>query len=290
MEYKINHIGKQMVRTWDYEEHGILGVGKQRQPIVVMDEFIGHDQDEELHIECCKGLALSNNYKTGMFGGAIIPEQRVLFGNNDSFSEMLYHLDQHDPKGVHRKALEEIADSAEKGSRNQAFYRYAYYALGAVIPWFFGLYLKDNTFHTKTQDIGVWSEDSKHFPKLKQYIDTLPFKTVGRVLFFTTFPNAVVPVHRDDIIKEHSDHNINIFFAAGWRPSYVWDEINKKKSYLPRGATSYFFNNRDYHGVDSEPIFRYTLRVDGTFTDELCEKLQLEDGFTWKDSYKNVSV
>ena len=34
-----------------------------------------------------------------------------------------------------------------------------------------------------------------------------------------------------------------------------------------------FFNNRDYHGVDPEPIFRYTLRVDGTFTDDLTEEL-----------------
>jgi hypothetical protein len=87
-------------------------------------------------------------------------------------------------------------------------------------------------------------------------------------------------------MAEHSDHNINLFFASGSRPSFIWDEKAKKKIYLDSDARSYFFNNRDYHGVDPEPVFRYTLRVDGTFTDELCEQLGLEDGRTWKWSYE----
>ena len=78
-----------------------------------------------------------------------------------------------------------------------------------------------------------------------------------------------------------------MFFDGGWRPSFVWDEKTKEKHHLPSGARSYFFNNRDYHGVDPEPIFKYTLRIDGTFTDEMCEKLGLEDGYTWKWSYED---
>ena len=64
-------------------------------------------------------------------------------------------------------------------------------------------------------------------------------------------------------------------------------EKKKEKIYLQDGAKSYFFNNRDYHGVDPEPVYRYTLRVDGTFTDELCKELGLENGYTWKWSYEN---
>jgi hypothetical protein len=285
MKYKYRTFGSQTITTWDYEEHGILGVGKQGVPIINMDQYINHDQDQQLHIECCKGLAVSRGYKTGMFGGAIIPEERSRFGNKDGYSEMLYHLEKHDPLGDHKRALEEIADTVDPKFRSQAFYRYAYYALGAAIPWFFGLYLKENTFWNKTEDLGNWTEDAKHFPKLVQYIKTLPFKVVGRVLFFTSYPNAGVATHRDDIIAEHSDHNINIFFTPGWRPSFIWDEIRKEKVYLPSGASSYYFNNRDYHGVDPEPVFRYTLRIDGTFTDELCEQLDLEDGYTWRQSY-----
>ena len=82
-------------------------------------------------------------------------------------------------------------------------------------------------------------------------------------------------------VQTHCDQNINLFFEAGWRPSFVWDDVAKKKLYLEQGATSYFFNNRDYHGVDPEPTFRYTLRVDGVFEDWLQDELGLENGTVW---------
>ena len=41
---------------------------------------------------------------------------------------------------------------------------------------------------------------------------------------------------------------------------------------------AYLFNDRDYHGVSPVPYFTYTIRVDGQFDDELCEKLGLVDG------------
>jgi hypothetical protein len=52
-----------------------------------------------------------------------------------------------------------------------------------------------------------------------------------------------------------------------------------EKIYLQERATGYFFNNRDYHGVDPEPNFRYTLRVDGVFEDWLQDELELDNGF-----------
>jgi hypothetical protein len=169
----------------------------------------------------------------------------------------------------------------------QAIYKYAYFAMGAVIPWFFACYLKHGDFNNKTKQNENWTENAKYFPKLIEYIKTLPFKEVGRIMFFTAYPNAGVVTHRDSIVAEHKDHNINLFFDSGWRPSFIWDEKTKEKVYLPEGARSYYFNNRDYHGVDPEPVFRYTVRIDGTFTDEMCEKLGLEDGYTWKWSYED---
>jgi hypothetical protein len=272
------------VASFNYEEYGICGVGKNRLPIVSMDQYIDHSNDLDLHIECCKGLALCEDFKMGMFYGALPPEEVTRFHDHDCWSEMLHNLDKYDPTGVHRTALKEISDRSP-GKESQAMYRYAYFALGAVIPWFFACYLKKNDFNTKTRDVGKWTENAKYFPNVVKYVESLPFKTVGRVLFFTTYPTAGVPIHRDSVVAEHSDHNINLFFEGGSRSSFVWDEKTKTKIYLEKNSKSYFFNNRDYHGVDSEPVFRYTLRVDGTFTDELCEKLNLEDGFTWKWSY-----
>jgi hypothetical protein len=284
--HTFENVAGQTIISFPYKEYGIKGVGKNRLPIVSMDDYIDHTFDQELHIECCKGLALTNDYKMGMVYGGLPPEEVSRFQGHDCWSEMLHHIEMHDPTGIHRKALAEVAERFPENPQ-QAMYKYAYFALGAVIPWFFACYLKKNDFSKKTTDTGGWTESSKLFPSVVTYLETLPFKEIGRVLLFTTYPNAGVAIHRDSIVAEHSDHNINLFFDGGWRPSFIWNEKKKEKVYLEKGAKSYFFNNRDYHGVESEPVFRYTLRVDGTFTDEMCKKLSLENGYTWKWSYEN---
>ena len=64
---------------FDYEEFGVKGVGQHRTPIISMDKFIDHSLNKELHIECCKGLALNEKfYKQGMIFGAITTEEEKL--------------------------------------------------------------------------------------------------------------------------------------------------------------------------------------------------------------------
>lgn len=275
------------IPSFPYQEYGIKGFGKNKIPIMSMDQYIDHSKDQILHIECCKGLALAKNYKMGMVYGSLPPEEISKFNGNNSWSEIIQEIEKHDPTGEHRLALEEVADCSP-GEEIMSMYKYTYFALGAVIPWFFALYLKKSNFANKTENNNDFTEDAKLFPNLLQYLNTLPFKSIGRVLFFTTYPNCGVVTHRDSIVDEHKDHNINLFFNGGWRPSFIWDEKNKQKIYLEKNSKSYFFNNRDYHGVDPEPLFRYTLRIDGTFTDELSYELGLEDGFTWKWDYEKL--
>lgn len=276
-----------VIPHFDYHEYGIKGVGKNRNPIISMDSFIDHSMDNELHIECCQGLALSNEYKMGMVYGDIPPEETIKYAGNGCWTNVISNLARVDPSGKHRKAIMEVVEKSPPGQEMQAIYKYVYFALGSAIPWFFACYLKHGGFSNKTKENNNWTESAKNFPKLLEYIKTLPFKEIGRVMFFTTYPNAGVTIHRDSVVAEHTDHNINLFFDGGWRPSFIWNEKTKEKKYLENDAKSYFFNNRDYHGVDPEPVFRYTLRIDGTFTDEMCEKLGLEDGYTWKWSYEN---
>jgi hypothetical protein len=277
----IKHVG--LTTKWpyfEYEPSPLCGVGKNKLPIVSMDKYIDTSQHEFLHLECCKGLALTENYKTGMYPGELHISEKSK--EKISFSEMLYRLTDYDPTGVHTKNLEELEKTAS--NPRQAIYKYIYYAMGADIPWFFALYLREQGFSKKLNKPEImWNDTAeRNFPNLISYINKLPFKEIGRVLFFTTYPGAGVSAHRDYYINSHKDQNINLFFSAGWRPSFVWDDISKEKIYLENGATSYFFNNRDYHGVDSESVFRYTLRIDGIFEDWLQEELGLEDGWVWK--------
>lgn len=264
----------------DYEEFGVQGVGKNHLPIVNMDKYIDHSMDKELHYECLKGIAQTEQYyKSGMFWGAI-PE-----GEGLSWTTIIKNIERYDPTGEHIKNIKELL---RKDENFKSVYRYCYYAMGATIPWFFGLYLRENQFFQKTQG-GKYTEAMSYFPLLREYLESLPFKEIGRVLFFCTYPGAGVTVHRDAHMTDHKDHNINLFFEGGSRPSYVWDEKKNEKIYLDTDARSYFFNNRDYHGVDPEPTFRYTLRVDGTFNDEVCEDLGLENGYTWCENYNKNS-
>ena len=275
----------QIVPHFDFEKFGAKGVGKNRQLIINMDDYIDHSMDEQLHLECCRGLAKSSEYKLGMVYGAMPPFESEKYAGNECWSNVLSQLDTHDPTGIHRQQILQLIKETPQDQMFATLYKYAYFAMGAIIPWFFALYLKKTDFKNKTQNIEEWEPAADNFPLLKEYIKTLPFKNIGRVLFFTTYPNAGVVTHRDSIVSEHRDHNINLFFTSS-RPSFIWDEITNERTYLDKSARSYFFNNRDYHGVDPEPVFRYTLRIDGTFTDELCEKLGLEDGYTWKWAYE----
>lgn len=278
MSHKFKHVGyKTKWPHFEYEPVPLCGVGENHTPIVSMDKYIDTSANQELHLECCKGLALVDSYKMSMFPGTVHPSEAERGKVN--FSEMLANMEKYDPNGIHKKNILEIENTTSEPRK--AIYKYMYYAMGATIPWFFSYYLREQNFSGKTHEPKVlWSEEAKkHFPNLIEYIHKLPFKNIGRVLFFTTYPNAGVPAHRDYYVVPHRDHNINLFFSAGWRPSFIWDDINNKKIYLPEGATSYFFNNRDYHGVDPEPMFRYTLRVDGTFEDWLQDELGLKNGF-----------
>lgn len=274
--------------SFNYEPFSIKGVGRDRLPIVNMDKYINHDLDHELHLECCKGLAKCHNVTPGgMFYGEVPPFEVERYGTN-SWDNILRHLDEVDPTGEHRANLEELMNSpGTEDYKKSCAWRYAYYALGAIVPWFFVVYLKFGNFFTKGDGSkSVLTPNAQHFPKLMKYVETLPFKSIGRVLLFTAYPNAPICTHRDSIVAEHKDHNINLFFTGGDRSSYIWDSVTNEKIYLEKGARSYFFNNRDYHGVDPDPAFRYTVRIDGTFTDELCEELKLENGYTWKWDYE----
>lgn len=276
-------VGKDFV-SFDYREYGLQGVGKDHCPLVNMDQYIDHSIDLELHQECCVGLATVDNYKMGTFIGAIPPFEKQRTGK-ECWSEMLQEIEKHDPTGIHQQAIEEILRRTGSGVEGmKATYRYMYFNMDAFIPWFFTVYLKKSSFQDKTSNTG-WLPESDHFPKLKKYIESLPFESIGRVLFFTSMPGMPITAHRDHPVAEHKDHNINLFFSSGARKSYVWDELKDEKVYLPDNCRSYFFNNRDYHGVDADPKFRYTLRVDGTFTKELQDELGLEDGYTFKWDY-----
>lgn len=287
--------GKFKEKTFEHRQVGIKGVGRARRSIIAMDQYVDTALNDELHSEICIGLAMARTYGFGRVVGTLPPDEAKKTGT-DFYAEKLREIDKWDPEGRHRANIEYIFEhSDDPVAARENTWKYCYFAMGAAIPWYFTYYLRRQTFLEKTHFTPIredgtfrleWEPGTELFAKTKKFIESLPFESIGRVLFFTTYPGVPVPTHRDYVVAPHKDHNINFFFGGGWRPSFVYDEVKDEKIYLPKGSTCYFFNNRDYHGVDPEPQFRYTLRVDGTFNAQMQERLGLEDGYVYHESYE----
>jgi Rieske 2Fe-2S family protein len=95
---------------------------------------------------------------------------------------------------------------------------------------------------------------------------------MGRVVIFGLMPNDHAPAHRD------SEPGRDLTVAQ----SLSIDPRGTKEFYLsdPDGeevdvdSKLYWFNDMDYHGVRSQPVFRYSIRVDGVYRPAFLRDLQ----------------
>jgi hypothetical protein len=266
-----------MTKKSENFKHSLVGPkGVSGKLFVEMEEYLETSNFIELHNEAIMGLSLIEKFDHPYIMGEIPPELRKNYGNMFLESEILDNLDQYDPDGFHYEKMKSLSVQQRR--------RYCYFAFGALSPWFGVCYLRYNNFLKKTSESALeneWHENAKYFPKLKEYVNSLKsslFSEVGRVLFFVSYPTVPTVVHRDFIQEPHRDHSVNLFFNKG-RPAFIYNELTQAKHYLDPACRAYFFNNRDYHGVDAENEMRYTLRIDGTFTQAVQDKLKLEGGW-----------
>lgn len=266
-----------MSKSKDNFQHSLIGPkGVHGKLFVNMEDYLNTSQFIDLHHEAILGLSLVEKFDHSFIMGEIPPELRKDYGNMFLESEILQDIEKYDPTGFHRERIKHLSIQEKR--------RYYYLAFGALSPWYGVCYLRYNNFLKKTSEKELpteWSENARHFPELCKFILSLKnnvFEEIGRVLFFISYPNVPTVVHRDYIQESHKDHSVNLFLNKG-RPAFIYNEINHEKHYLDPQCRAYFFNNRDYHGVDAENEMRYTLRIDGTFTKDLQKKLGLNDGF-----------
>lgn len=111
------------------------------------------------------------------------------------------------------------------------------------------------------------------FPRTIAFIESLPFREIGRANIMGLEAHDHGTVHHDGEPEEQvaPDQFITICPTKNKR-LFLWDEPSKTKTYVEGRA--YWFNDFDYHGVDADPFFRYSLRVDGVFRDGFLEKLR----------------
>ena len=113
------------------------------------------------------------------------------------------------------------------------------------------------------------------FPKTIAFAKSLPFLHIGRCNVMGLEANDHGTVHRDGDPDEQEapDHFITVC-PAGDKRLFLWDEEKQRKT--PVEGRAYWFNDHDFHGVDADPFFRYSIRVDGVFRPDFLETLRRE--------------
>jgi hypothetical protein len=116
----------------------------------------------------------------------------------------------------------------------------------------------------------------RHFPELIAFVKTLPFATIGRCNILGLDADHHGTVHQDgDPDDPTAEHFITLCPRRNKR-LFLWDEERRQKTYVVSRA--YWFNDHGYHGVEKDPFFRYSIRVDGVFCDSFLRLLDRDVG------------
>jgi hypothetical protein len=144
---------------------------------------------------------------------------------------------------------------------------YLKYRHGVYFPWKVCYhFLENDRWEDKHSGEGkdFLAEAREVFPRTVRFIESLPFKEIGRAVLFGVEANDHAPAHRDSEPGKALAIAQSISFdPRGNKRFYVCDPAGENKTVIE--APIYWFNDMDYHGVDPDPFFRYSIRVDGTF-------------------------
>ena len=115
-------------------------------------------------------------------------------------------------------------------------------------------------------------ESRRFFPRLIAFVESLPFEAVGRCNILGLEADHHGTVHQDgDPDDPVAEHFITLCPRKNKR-LFLWDEETRSKTHVVSRA--YWFNDHGYHGVEKDPYFRYSIRVDGVFRPEFLERLR----------------
>jgi hypothetical protein len=153
---------------------------------------------------------------------------------------------------------------------------YLKYRYGVYFPWKVCYHLLENDRwedkHSGSNK-DFTDEAKAMFPRTVEFIKSLPFKEIGRCVLFGIEANDHAPAHRDSEPGKALTIAQSISFdPRGNKRFYVCDPQGTSKTIIE--SPIYWFNDMDYHGVDPDPYFRYSIRVDGLFEPSLLDKMK----------------
>lgn len=266
-----------------------------KSPYVLLEKFIDVSALDAIHDEVCLALAqVSVDYTGGSHRSMdIMPPSRVDEALVD-YGEVIRGLSASDyatfrsladdPESVpERNAMLAVAEMpfgeerAHSLSRRQMLWLKVRHKV--YFPWKAYVELMPNRYWTDKANAEGKSFTRlarTFFPKTVAFAQSLPFAHIGRCNVLGLEAHDHGTVHRDGDPKDQKngpDHFITLC-PAGNKRLYLWDEDTKTKT--PVSGRAYWFNDFDYHGVDADPFFRYSIRVDGVFRPDFLAELRRE--------------
>lgn len=146
---------------------------------------------------------------------------------------------------------------------------------GAYFPWKCCYHLLANErWEDKHSGEGKRFSDEalEHFALTIEWVRSLPFIEMGRVVIFGLEPNDHAPLHRDSEPGQ-SETVAQCVMLAPRKGKRFYLQNRREDPPLVIDARAFWFNDMDYHGVMADPFFRYSLRIDGVFDPAFVREL-----------------
>jgi hypothetical protein len=137
---------------------------------------------------------------------------------------------------------------------------------------------KTGVYNKAVAEDCFWTPNAEHFPTLVEFIKTLPFEGIGRVILFMTEANNKTVPHYDVLNEEQRAEKPNddfIWFTTKSKSKgiYVMDGKTLEKTYPDSDKKFIWWNEMDYHGTDAVPHFSFSIRIDGKFKPQVRDAL-----------------
>lgn len=124
-------------------------------------------------------------------------------------------------------------------------------------------------------DLWERTEAAQEFTLLTDFIETLPFKTLGRMLIIYDDAGLSVPAHRDHVETDVC-HEFLWFRTNLKKPFYVLNHETDQKKYV-ESYSAWFDSVNQFHGSDAAAGLSFSIRVDGAFTDEFKKQIPVPE-------------
>ena len=244
-----------------------------------LEPFIDVNLLEECHLEICAGIAKS---KTNM-SSRVIPHFEMQnnlaalidFKNSEGARIANVASENEDLLTAEENVYFQTLSHEEK-KRFLQLYKKAYWDGEFVRLKFPKVEFRNDKWATFYSSKCEWHPNVEHFPKLRKFIETLPFTEIGRVLFFVTYHYLHSDVHYDRKDNWYDGQNHFIWFNPFGKKKFFLMDDKGQKSYVKSKAA--FFDTSALHGTEPLPEMSYSLRVDGQLAKDFCQKT----GIKWK--------